>query len=96
MLQVKILKPDEIDLETSINAFLSTMDPEAVKDIKVDNTGAMVIYEVKEAWCNALCCDCQHWDDGGNVESVSGLCQECGIRKRFNCKACKHFKDVRG
>lgn len=96
MLQVKILKPEGTDLETSINEFLSTIEESSVKDIKLDGKSAMIMYEVKNAWEGSLCCDCQHWDDGGNVESVSGLCQECGGRRRFNCKACSHFKDIRG
>lgn len=96
MLQVKILKPEGTELETSINSFLATIEASTVKDIKLNGASAMILYEVKHPWECSLCCDCQYWDDGGSVESVSGLCQECGGRRRFNCKACSHFKDIRG
>lgn len=99
MLQVKVISTVQVtDLESSINEFLTTVDTESVKDISVDvmDSTAVIQYEIVEEWKNALCCDCQHWDDGGSTSNVSGLCHECGQRRRFNCKACKKFKDVRG
>ena len=99
MLQVKVISTVQVtDLESSINEFLTTVDTESVKDISVDvlDSTAVIQYEIVEEWKNALCCDCQHWDDGGSTSNVSGLCHECGQRRRFNCKACKQFKDVRG
>ena len=99
MLQVKVISTVQVtDLESSINEFLTTVDTESVKDISVDvmDSTAVIQYEIVEEWKNALCCDCQHWDDGGSTSNVSGLCHECGQRRRFNCRACKQFKDVRG
>ena len=99
MLQVKVISTVQVkDLESSINEFLTTVDAETVKDINIDvlDGTAVIQYEIVEEWKKALCCDCQHWDDGGSTSNVSGLCHECGQRRRFNCRACKQFKDVRG
>ena len=96
MLQVKIIQGT--DIEKDVNEFLTTVDGDAVKDIRVDDTGtiAVIQYVMEEAWKKAHCYDCKYWDDGGDPESLSGMCVECGGRKRFNCKACKSFKDLRG
>lgn len=85
------------DLDTSVNAFLSTIETEAFRSIRVEEEKgyAVILYEVEEEWKERMCYECQHWDDGGSSDSVSGLCQECGGRRRFNCKACDRFKDVR-
>lgn len=101
MLQVKILQEYEVtDLNKSINDFLANIKPEDVKDIKYDLSDipmlSIIQYEIKEAWADRKCYDCKYWDDGGDSASVSGLCVECGGRRRFNCSACKAFKDVRG
>ena len=100
MLQVKILQEAEVaDLNESINKFLATVKSDA-KEIKVDLNSnpknAIIQYEVIEAWVNEKCYDCKYWDDGGDSAAVSGLCHECGGRRRFNCNACSHFKDIRG
>lgn len=99
MLQVKVILTDNVThLEQNINEFLSGVETEAVKDIKVDaTTGAATIqYEVIEAWKNHICADCKYWDDGGEPSAVGGLCHEIGRRMRFNCRSCKNFKDIRG
>ena len=85
------------EIDASVNEFLDTIDTEAFKSIEVkDEKGmAFILYEVKEEWKNRICSECKYWDDGGSTDSVSGLCQECGGRRRFNCKACNRFKDVR-
>ena len=83
MLQVKVILTDNVThLEQKMNEFLSGVETEAVKDIKVDTTTstATIQYEVIEAWKNRICADCH----------------ECGRRTRFNCRACKCFKDIRG
>lgn len=98
MLQIKIITVTHLsELDTTVNEFLATLDDEAVKDIKTDieKGTATIQYAIKEAWKDMMCCDCAYWDDGGEPVT-SGLCQECGSRRRFNCKACSHFKDVRG
>lgn len=98
MLQLKTVFFSSVkDLDTSVNNFLSGIESEAFKSIEVkEEKGlALILYEVKEEWEGRMCFDCQHWDDGGSSDSVSGLCQECGGRRRFNCKACNRFKDVR-
>lgn len=100
MLQVKIVQEFEVaDLNKSINDFLATIKSEDVRgDIKVDMSQmiAIIEYEVKEAFANRKCYDCKYWDDGGSTSAVSGLCHECGQRRRFNCDACSMFKDARG
>lgn len=100
MLQVNILKGNDRDeLMTCINSFLATIDDdEAVKDIKVNETTwtAVIQYKIIEKWVKEKCYDCKYWDDGGDSSSVSGLCHECGQRRRFNCNACKNFVDIRG
>ena len=95
MLQIKYVKGKDIEtLEKNVNEFLASLTSE-VKDIKTDQNMAVILYEVLETWKNRICCECQYWDDGGET-TTSGLCHDCGQRRRFNSKACKHFKDVRG
>ena len=96
MLQIKVIQG--ADIEAEANEFLATIDSEAVKNISIDDTGtiAVIQYEVQEGWKNEHCYDCKYWDDGGDPEALSGMCVECGGRKRFNCRACKSFKDMRG
>ena len=98
MLQLKTIIVKSIeDLDTSVNEFLSTIESDAFRNLEVkEEKGlAFILYEVKEEWKERMCYECQHWDDGGSSDSVSGLCQECGGRRRFNCKACSRFRDVR-
>ena len=98
MIQVKFINANEIvELETATNEFLQTVKAEAIKDIKYDfdELVSIVQYEFVEDWKNHMCCDCQYWDDGGDT-SVTGICHETGQRRRFNCKSCEHYKDIRG
>ena len=95
MLQVKFLKGKDTEtLENSVNEFLASLSSEAVKDIKPDGLTTLILYEFKQAWEGNLCCDCQHWDDGGET-TTSGLCHQHGQRRRFNYPSCEYFKDVR-
>ena len=101
MLQVKIVQECEVnDLNKSINDFLASIKSEDVKDIRYELSDipliAIIQYEVTEAFANRKCYDCKYWDDGGSSSAVSGLCHECGQRRRFNCDACSMFKDARG
>lgn len=100
MLQIKIVSgmTDE-ELTTLTNEFLQTIPEDSVKE--VDTSAAAdghvtVKYVIAEEWKGHLCCDCRYWDDGDDCESMIGLCQECGGRRRFNQKSCQKFKDVRG
>ena len=43
---------------------------------------------------NAFLASLTSWDDGGET-TTSGLCHQCGQRRRFNNKACRSFRDVR-
>lgn len=91
-MQVKlIVGTDYRDLENQINESVK-----AKKDAKVDvdfkSIAAVVTYETS---CNSLCVDCRFWDDCGEHDSLIGLCQKKGGRKRFSNKACEEFKDVR-
>ncbi len=95
MLQIKYVQgKDVLTLEKNVNEFLASLTSE-VKDIKTENGMAVILYEVMEDWKKRMCCECQYWDDGGET-TTSGICHECGQRRRFNAKACKSFKDVRG
>ena len=97
MLQIKTFSGLTESIDDQVNAFLKTLKSEAVKDIDVRETGFAVIqYEIKEEWTDRICSECKYWDDGGSVEAVNGLCQERGGRRRFNCRACERFKDIRG
>lgn len=95
MLQVKLVQGKDMEtLENNVNRFLASLSSD-VKDIKVDGATAFVLYELEELWKDRMCCECQYWDDGGET-GVTGICHECGQRRRFNYKACECFKDIRG
>lgn len=95
MLQIKYVEGKDMEtLENNVNKFLASLSSDEVKDIKREETLVTILYERKDAWVGMMCCDCQHWDDGGEP-TPSGLCHETGRRRRFNCKACERFKDVR-
>ena len=97
MLQIKTFRGSENSIDDMVNEFLKNLKSEAVKDIDVRENGFAVIqFEIKDPWTDRICSECKYWDDGGSVDSVSGLCQERGGRLRFNCKACERFKDIRG
>ena len=101
MLQIKIIEEYTAEnLNKSVNEFLATVKSEEVKDIQFDLNDipvmAIIQYEVIEPWTQEKCYDCKYWDDGGDSAAVSGLCRECRGRRRFNCKACPSFKDIRG
>jgi hypothetical protein len=100
MLQIKIVQgKDADDLNERVNEFLATVKSDAIHDnidFDIPNMVAIIKYDVFEEWHGRLCSECKYWDDGESSDSVSGLCQERGCRRRFNGKACKSFKDVRG
>ena len=93
-MQVKIITGNTLaELEESVNVFLGSLDDEP-KNIQfyLDNWSAVVEYENV---CKGICCDCKFWDDGDDMDSLIGLCQRHGGRKRFNQKSCKDFFDNR-
>lgn len=100
MLQIKIVKGKDIgDLNERVNEFLATVKSDAIKDnidFDIPELVAIIKYELLEQWHGRLCSECKYWDDGESSDSVSGLCQECGKRRRFNAKACERYQDVRG
>lgn len=98
MVQIKIiLGLDDDDLQDRTNEFLKKIETDCLKDVRIDfdKHNALVLYEAKEIWEDRKCYDCKYWDDGGDSASVSGMCIEQGQRRRFNCKACPKFKDIR-
>lgn len=98
MVQIKLLEGVDIrSLNDACNKFLAGIDEDAVRDIRADykEMVALIEYVTEEIWKKRMCCECQYWDDGGET-TTSGICHECGQRRRFNAKACKCFKDVRG
>lgn len=101
MRQVKIIKSDDIksasDLQDSINACLVPVKSDDVIsiDINLSELSAVIEYIANEEYMDRICSECQYWDDGDSASAVSGLCQDRGGRRRFNCKACESFKDIR-
>lgn len=98
MLQIEIVTGMTTEeIKSNVNRFLTTLQDEAVKDIKVEAAEgiATILYVIQEEWKKRMCCECQYWDDGGET-TTSGLCHQCGQRRRFNYPACNCFKDVRG
>jgi len=94
MLKIKYVQGKDLQtLENNVNAFLASLTSEVI-DIKTEEGMVVILYKEKESWEGRLCCDCQYWDDGGEM-TTSGLCHECGQRRRFNNKSCDRFKDVR-
>lgn len=99
MLQIKLVQGKDIEsLNKSANEFLADFNEEDIKDLTIDYDRmiALIQYEVKGMHENRKCYDCKYWDDGGSPSAVSGLCTECGQRRRFSCNACRLFKDIRG
>lgn len=97
MKQIKIIDKGTFpNLEQGVNEALKNIDDDA-PNIKymLDRDTVIIEYVIKEVWRNSICCECQYWDDCGN-NGVSGICHETGKRIRFNCRACKLYKDVRG
>ena len=96
MLQIKFVQGKDMEtLENNVNAFLASLSSDEIKEFKREDCLVTILYERKDAWIGMLCCDCQYWDDCGEP-TTSGICHECGQRRRFNAKACECFKDVRG
>lgn len=93
-MQVKLITGNDLaNLESNLNSFLATLSSDPT--IKYELADLMAIVEFSEVLKKALCCDCKHWDCGGSSDSVIGLCQMCGLRKRFNSKSCSKYADVR-
>ena len=103
MIQVKfIYGTDFQDLNESLNEALgreplSELNSEQVSiNYELDKLIIAIEYEIQEEYKGRLCCDCAYWDDRGNNESLNGFCTISGKRMRFNCSACKKFRDLRG
>ena len=99
MTQIELVDGKTIkSLKDATNDFLAGYESDAIKEISFDfdHMVAVIKYETDANWKNCLCSECQYWDDSGSADAVSGLCQEHGGRKRFNCRACAKFKDIRG
>lgn len=96
MLQIKSISISSIsDMDEKVNEFLKTIPEDNVRGITISENYVLIQYIVEETWQKNLCCDCQYWDDSEGSGSVVGFCQIKGLRKRFNCKACEHYKDIR-
>lgn len=95
MLQTKfILGTDMPDLERSLNKFLSELSAESVCKYFPESCLVVVEYKTDEEYKTSLCCECSMWDSP-NSSNLYGFCQLKGDRKRFNCKACPSYKDIR-
>ena len=92
-MQVKFITGNSLtELEDGVNSFLDGLsdEPQEVR-FDIDKLNVIIIYNKVRK--NALCCECKFWQDtdGGTM----GLCQRYGGRKRFDCKACANYEDVR-
>ena len=99
MFKIEILEGENLkDLQNKVNGFIEPLKADDIKgiDIREGTIVAIIQYEIEEEWRNAKCMDCSQWDDEGKTDTVSGLCHIHGRRTRFNCRACKEFKDIRG
>lgn len=95
MLKFKLIEGTNAqELEKNVNDFVSAFDAE-LNSVQFDFIAnkCAIFYDVQQ---NHICCECRYWDDSGSSENVSGLCQHHGGRRRFNCRACADYKDIRG
>lgn len=97
MLQTRFISGDDMsDLERNLNdALRSVKGKPTVKYFETSWT-AVIETEIESEYEKRLCCECSLWDDGGSSSSLSGFCTMTGQRKRYNCRACEEYKDVRG
>ena len=96
MIKTKFIEgTDRDDLERKLNQALEQIESEP--KIKYFESRWMAVIEetIEEAYKKRLCCECAFWDDQGNSESLNAFCTMTGKRMRFNCKACRRFKDLR-
>ena len=92
-MRIKLLVgTDYKDLENQINEAVKSQKDASV-DVNFETIAAVVTFNED---AKTMCMDCRFWDDGGEHDSLIGLCQCCGGRKRFNNKSCGEFKDRRG
>lgn len=83
------------DLNRRLNKALSEIEGESSISYHFDNMLAVIEYDTSAAYASNICCECQYWDSSNSESDVSGICQLKGKRCRFNCKACKDYKDIR-
>ena len=92
-MRIKLLVgTDYKDLEDQINEAVKSQN-DAKVDVNFETIAAVVTFNSET---KTMCMDCKHWDDSGEHDSIIGLCQCNGGRKRFNSKSCGDFKDRRG
>lgn len=95
MIKTKFIEgTDRDDLERKLNQALEEIESEP--KIKYFESKWMAVIEetIEEAYKGRLCCDCSFWDDVGN-SSLANFCTITGKKMRYNCKACRRFKDLR-
>lgn len=96
MLQTKFISGDDMaELEKNLNDALREIDGEPNVRYFENSWIAVIETKIIPEYEGRLCCDCQFWDDVGN-QSLSNFCTITGKRTRFNCQACRQFKDLRG
>lgn len=96
MLQTRICEGlDFKDLQRSVNEALSEINSDDPKIIwETSNLLAIIEYVVNESYKKSLCCECQYWKEN-ETSSLMGICQLAGKRKRYDCKPCASYKDIR-
>ena len=96
MIKIKIVEGFSAeDLTRKLNEALREIESEPKITYYESKWAAVIEQAVEEAYKDRLCCDCIYWDDKGNNQSLNGFCTLTGKRMRFNCRACKQFKDLR-
>ena len=94
MLKTKFIEgEDRQDLEQKLNKALEEIDGSPKIQYFENRWMAVIEYQEKPEYEGRLCCDCKFWDDDGR--SLANFCTMTGKRTRYNCKACKQFKDLR-
>ena len=96
MLQIKTIYDTGLaELDKKVNEFLKDIPEDNVRSIELHDNCMLIQYVIEEEWEKSLCCDCQFWDDSGDSGSPVAFCQIRGQRRRFNCRACENYKDIR-
>ncbi|MBQ1571415.1 MAG: hypothetical protein IIZ78_09845 [Clostridiales bacterium] len=95
MLKTKFIEGDDRqDLERKLNAALEEIEGKPRIQYFESKWLAVIEHEIEEAYQKRLCSECAHWEDTGNGTLVN-FCTQDGKRKRYNCKACPMYKDLR-
>ena len=94
-MRVKIIVgTDYADLQNQLNEYLAELDrTPAMVRYELDKLIAIVEHEERKVV--SRCCDCQFYDNSGDLRGAWGLCHRKGTRVKFNAEKCECFMDIR-